>query len=165
MNELRKKSATVIQKNYRGMLGRELYKLLQKQKIRLGNRFLVKKKCLILKPFKAVGNITIEEEERDYYLNVYANPPTKTLSFHLFDCTDGLKYDAEASYSHIKLKKKKINDTYNIRILDEFSDTVIQRFYIVDHLLLLRDNSDKNIDFRQTHSSGNFTLKKYFKYY
>lgn len=125
------------------MLDRETYKLRQTQKGRLGEKFLVKKKCLILKPFMTTGNTTVEGEERDYYLNVYADNSTKTLIFHLFDCEDGGKYDVEASYDHIETRQKNINKTYNIRILDEYCESIIKRLYIVDHLLLLRDEKEK----------------------
>ena len=142
------------------MIERELFKLRQIQKARLGEKFLVKKKFLVLKPFKVIGKETIEQEERDYLLNVFAEPPTKTLRFHLLDCQDRTKYDAEASYSHIETKEKKINITYNIQLLSEYCETIIDRLYIVDHLLLLRENTKKDVGFQQRLSGKNYSLRK-----
>ena len=160
MRLIRGQSALTIQKNYRGKLARDKYKLMKERKEKYGERFLIKKKYIILEPYKAEDKQNIKQEPRDYYLTVTAHVQNEMLHFNLIDCTEKLHYSAEVSYKDVPLKKKKsVMNLYNLRLLDEFCEETIPKLLIIDHLLYVnatklnqgnkekKDKHGKRIDF------------------
>jgi len=138
MRLIRSQSALTIQKNYRGKLARDKYKLMKERREKYGERYLIKKKYIILEPYKAEDKQNVKQEPRDYYLTVTAYVQNEMLHFNLIDCTEKLHYNTEISYKDVPIKKKKsVMNSYNRRLLDEFSEETIPRLLIIDHLLYI----------------------------
>ena len=134
----------MIQKNYKGKLARDRTKILKEYEKRMGSKYLILKKWLLLNPKKTVGKKTVDAETHDYSLNVLVDPETENLVFYLNDCSEKVKYDMEVSYADKSLRRgEKITSLANHKILSAFAEQIIKRFMIVDHLLLLAEEKEE----------------------
>lgn len=113
---------------------------MKKYKEKMGSKYLIQKRWLLLAPKKTVGKKTVDGETSDYSLNVLVDPETEQLLFFLNDCSEKVKYDIQISYADKPLKRgEKITSLSNHKILSKLADDTVKRFMIVDHLLLLSE--------------------------
>lgn len=134
------KAAMFIQKLFRARALKERAKLILDSKRIKANKTLIRKKWLIMRANKTVGKTIVEREEQDYNLNIFAMPDREALLLVLTEGRSRLRYDAEESYAHLELDKAQpVTHAYNNGLIQQLCDDLIERMYIMDHLLLFKE--------------------------
>ncbi len=139
-----------LQRFYRQIQQKEKFQLILEKKRKLRDKIFLAKRILFLVPHTLKQEREIPEELQDYYLTVYALPLTKELSFHLANIRKKTQFDYRTTIAHLNLilsnsrnSKLVAQDIVeipeNLQLLRTFADKIVSKFYIVDHILTLRE--------------------------
>lgn len=113
---------------------------------------MIKRAIIFLTPNKLQNGQEIAEDLQDYYLTVYALPSSKELSFQLANIQKKTQFEYRTTFSHLNLKyeysqnpNKLVRQDItgipeNLDQLRSFSDTIIAKFHIVEHILTLKES-------------------------
>jgi len=161
MERKRTEAAIAIQRYYRARLQREKFQLLIRKKMQSKDNMIIKRKILILTPYRTVNGQEVPLKPDDFHLVVVAVPQQKKLRFSLTNNTERTKFDLVVPIDHLPLNydpssRKKgdpknediivsaLHKHENRDIIDQFIESTIKRIHIVDHLVYLKDEPESS---------------------